>query len=79
MPAVRGEVKLAVETEMANTLIDFMDRRAALLLFSPDFGLAGAPEAAAIMAAALGWSSDRTAHEVAAYQQLASEHRVPAH
>jgi soluble P-type ATPase len=33
LPALRGEVKLAVEREMALTLSDFMDRRAALLLF----------------------------------------------
>jgi len=78
VPAVRGEVKLAVETEMANGLADFMDRRAALLLFSPDFGLAGAAEAAAIMGTLLGWSADRTAREIAAYRQLASEHGVPA-
>ena len=46
VPAFRGEVKLAVECEMASKLIDFMDRRSVLLLFSPDFGLAGAVEAA---------------------------------
>ncbi|MEQ1857082.1 MAG: glycerol-3-phosphate dehydrogenase/oxidase [Longimicrobiales bacterium] len=78
VPAVRGEAKLAVDTEMANTLIDFMDRRAALLLFSPDFGLVAAPEAAAVMGKLLGWSEEREARELASYQQLAAEHRVPA-
>jgi glycerol-3-phosphate dehydrogenase len=78
VPAVRGEVELAVETEMANTLIDFMDRRSALLLFSPDFGLAGAEEASAIMAAGLGWSEARRRAEVSDYRRLAAEHRVPA-
>jgi glycerol-3-phosphate dehydrogenase len=77
VPALRAEVKLAVETEMASSLADFMDRRAALLLFSPDFGLAGAGEAAAIMGAALGWSSDRREREIAAYRQLARAHGVP--
>jgi glycerol-3-phosphate dehydrogenase len=78
VPAVRGEVKLAVEAEMANGLVDFMDRRAALLLFSPNFGLAGAPEAAAIMGTLLGWTPARTQQELASYQQLAAEHGVPA-
>jgi glycerol-3-phosphate dehydrogenase len=78
VPAVRGEVKLAVETEMASTLADFMDRRGALLLFSPDFGLAGAPEAAAIMAEILGWDGARRDRELAAYLQLARAHGVPS-
>ncbi len=77
VPALRAEAKLAVETEMASTLADFMDRRAALLLFSPDFGLAGAAEAAAIMGGLLGWDERRRARELAAYQQLARAHGVP--
>lgn len=77
VPAVRGEVKLAVESEMANTLVDFMDRRSALLLFSPDFGLAGADEAASIMGALLGWTESRRRSELSAFRQLAAEHRVP--
>ncbi|HUF75385.1 MAG TPA: glycerol-3-phosphate dehydrogenase C-terminal domain-containing protein, partial [Longimicrobiales bacterium] len=77
VPAVRGEVKLAVEREMAIGLSDFMDRRAALLLFSPGFGLAGVESAAEIMADLLGWDSVRRAAEIAAYELLASEHGVP--
>jgi glycerol-3-phosphate dehydrogenase len=77
VPALRGEVKLAVETEMASTLADFMDRRGALLLFSPSFGLAGAPEAAAIMGSLLGWDESRRRGELVAYQQLARAHGVP--
>ena len=77
VPALRGEVKLAVEREMALGLSDFMDRRAALLLFSPSFGLAGAEAAAEIMGDLLGWDAARRAAEVAAYEQLASEHGVP--
>ena len=77
VPALRGEVKLAVETEMASTLADFMDRRAALLLFSPDFGRPGAAEAAAIMGDLLGWSEERRAEELAAYERLATAHGVP--
>jgi glycerol-3-phosphate dehydrogenase len=78
VPAVRGEVKLAVEREMALTLADFMDRRAALLLFSPDFGLAGVDAAASVMASLLGWDDARRARETASYARLASEHGVPA-
>ncbi len=77
VPAVRGEVKLAVEREMALTLVDFMDRRSALLLFSPDFGLAGVESAADIMGELLGWDAKRRATEIAAYRQLAAEHGVP--
>lgn len=77
VPALRGEVKLAVESEMACTLADFMDRRSALLLFSPNFGLAGAAEAAAIMGGLLDWDDARRAEELASYQRLAAEHGVP--
>ena len=77
VPAVRGEVKLAVEREMASNLIDFMDRRSALLLFSPDFGLAGAGEAAEIMGSLLHWDEDRRNAEVDRYRAYADEHRVP--
>ena len=78
VPALRGEVRLAVEHEMALTLVDFMDRRAALLLFSPNFGLAGAEAAADIMTEALGWDADRRAQELADYRELAAEHALPS-
>jgi glycerol-3-phosphate dehydrogenase len=77
VPALRGEVRLAVEREMALTLTDFMDRRAALLLFRPNFGLAGADAAADIMAEALGWDGDRRTRELAEYTELAAEHELP--
>jgi glycerol-3-phosphate dehydrogenase len=77
VPAVRGEVKLAVETEMASSLADFMDRRAALLLFSPRFGLEGAVEAAAIMGDALRWDAAEREQQIAAYRQIARAHGVP--
>ena len=77
VPALRGEVRLAVEREMALTLVDFMDRRAALLLFSPNFGLAGADAAADIMAEALGWDAARRTRELAKYREFAAEHKLP--
>ncbi len=77
VPALRGEVRLAVEHEMALTLADFMDRRSSLLLFSPGHGVAGAVEAASVMGHLLGWDADRTREEIEAYLRLASEHEVP--
>jgi len=78
LPAIRGEVRLAVEQEMAATLADFMDRRGALLLFSPNFGLAGVEEAAAIMSGLLGWNDARRAREIASYRTLTAERGVPS-
>ena len=78
VPAVRGEVRLAAEREMAGGLIDFMDRRSALLLFSRNQGEAGAAAAAEILGDVLGWSAERRGREVAAYRAYAAEHRVPA-
>jgi glycerol-3-phosphate dehydrogenase len=77
LPAVRGEVKLAVEQEMAVTLTDFMDRRSALLLFSPNFGSTGVEEAAAIMGALLGWDAGRRVREIAGYRKAVAEREVP--
>ncbi len=77
VPALRGEVRLAVEREMALTLVDFMDRRAALLLFTDDHGWAGAAEAAAIMSDLLGWTPGDRAREIERYRAFASEHGVP--
>ncbi len=77
VPALRGEVRLAVEEEMALTLTDFMDRRSALLLFGENHGLAAAEEASRIMASILGWSSERRRQELSTYRALAKEHDVP--
>jgi glycerol-3-phosphate dehydrogenase len=63
---------------MALTLVDFMDRRAALFLFSPDFGLAGAEAATEIMSEALGWDADRRTQQLAEYRELATEHTMPS-
>ncbi len=77
VPAVRGEALLAVQGEMASTLIDFMDRRAALLIFSPEQGAAAAPAAADVLADALGWSAERREREVEDYLAHASEYGMP--
>ncbi len=77
VPALRAEVRLAVGSEMATTLSDFMDRRSALLLFAPEHGLKGANEASRIMATMLGWSEERRSSELAEYGRLVEEHGLP--
>jgi len=82
VPALRGEVRLAVERGMALTLADALDRRMALLLFAPGGGAAGAAEAAGILGRLLGWSAAREEEEVRAYLELVREHgprRAPVH
>ncbi|MCL5676480.1 MAG: FAD-dependent oxidoreductase, partial [Firmicutes bacterium] len=78
VPALRGEVKLAMEQEMAGSLNDFMDRRSALLIFSQDHGLAAAEEVSRLMAERLGWSEADRAEQVEQYRQTAGTHGVPA-
>src|SRR5262249_37505896 len=68
----RAEIGHALDTEMALTLVDLLERRARLLLFDPDQGLAAAEPAAAIAAQRLGWDAARTAHELDAYRALAA-------
>ncbi|HLR59887.1 MAG TPA: glycerol-3-phosphate dehydrogenase/oxidase [Pseudogracilibacillus sp.] len=55
IPAIKGEVKLAVEKEMALTLTDFIDRRSSLLLFEDEHGQKAINEIAMIMSNLLGW------------------------
>lgn len=73
-PALRGEVRLAVEQGMALTLEDILDRRMALLLFSDDQGRAAAREAAAIAGRLLGWSDETRAAQEGAYRAVADRH-----
>ncbi len=76
-PALRGEVRLAVEREMALTLEDILDRRLALLLFTTDGGVEASGEAADIAGGLLGWDRDRKSRETATYERLALEHGPP--
>ena len=77
VPALRGEARLAVEREMAVTLVDFMDRRSALMFFSPDFGLAGTANAAEVMGDLLGWDGEERKAQLEAYTAYAAGHTVP--
>jgi glycerol-3-phosphate dehydrogenase len=74
VPALRGEVRLAVEDERARTLTDILDRRLALLLFSRKGGWDAAPEAAAIAGETLGWSRARRELEIHTYKEMVREH-----
>lgn len=76
IPGIRGEVRLAVEQEMALTLPDVMDRRGALLLFSANQGLAAAEAVAGLMGQLLGWPEERRDRQLADYRAVAGSHRV---
>jgi len=73
-PALRGEVRLAVDREMALTLSDILDRRMSLLLFEPGSASSAAAEGAEIAATRLGWSPEREREEVERYCVLSAEH-----
>ena len=74
VPALRGEVRLAVEHEAARTLTDILDRRLALLLFSPTRGWDGAAEAASIAGGLLAWTPARREEELHTYKDVVREH-----
>src|SRR5699024_11772497 len=55
IPEIKGDIKLAVEKEIALTLTDFIDRRSSLLLFENEHGQKAINEIAMIMSNLLGW------------------------
>ncbi|TFJ94260.1 glycerol-3-phosphate dehydrogenase/oxidase [Lentibacillus salicampi] len=77
VPAIKGEVRLAVEKEMAQTLIDFIDRRAALLLFGNNHSLDAAKNAAEIMGQFLEWGEAEMERQINAYIDHVERHRIP--
>lgn len=74
-PLLRAEIEHALDEEMACTLQDLLERRARLLLFDSEQGLAAAGAAAEIAAARLGWDARRTATEIDDYRRLAARLR----
>jgi glycerol-3-phosphate dehydrogenase len=73
-----AEVVYACSHEGALHLEDTLARRTRVAIETRDRGAAAAPETAALMAAELGWSDERTAAELARYRavvqaQLAAE------
>lgn len=73
-PALRAQIRLAVEQEMALTLTDLLDRRTALLLFTPDHGLSVATAAAVLMGQLLGWSDAEQTRQIDNYRRIAQLH-----
>lgn len=74
--AIKGEVRLAVEQEMALSVTDFMDRRSALLLFSENHGLSAVEMVANIMGALLGWDETKRTEEIEHYRDISKAHTV---
>lgn len=72
--ALRGEVRHAIQEEMALTLPDILDRRLALLLFPPPDPRAVAEAAAEVATQLLGWTPERRGREVEKYLGMAREH-----
>ncbi len=68
-PVLRAEIYHAIRREMAVTLADLMMRRTRLFYEAPDHAVAVAAEVAAIAAGEMGWDSERTESELAAYRQ----------
>ncbi|MFD1451436.1 glycerol-3-phosphate dehydrogenase/oxidase [Oceanobacillus sojae] len=77
IPAIKAEVRLAVEQEMAQTINDFMDRRSALLIFSHNHGLAAVETVANIMGNLLEWTESQKINFIDKYVKRASEHDIP--
>ena len=72
----RAEVVHACTREGARHLDDVLERRTRLALTAPDRGLAAAAPAAALMAEALGWDSDRTRREVEGWHARVAAERA---
>jgi glycerol-3-phosphate dehydrogenase len=68
-----AEIAYAVHYEMAQTLEDFMERRAGLFLWDRHNGLGVASDIAREMGEALGWSAMRMQAELSAYVQHVRE------
>lgn len=71
--ALQGELHLAIR-QGARTLVDALDRRMALLLFSRDRGEGAARSAARILGDALGWDPARRRTELEGYLREVREH-----
>jgi glycerol-3-phosphate dehydrogenase len=75
LPYVRAEVVHAVRQEMATTVDDVLARRTRARLQARDASAAAAPVVAELLAAELGWSSEETERQVAAYVRAVDAER----
>jgi glycerol-3-phosphate dehydrogenase len=73
---LRAEVVHACTHEGALRLEDVLERRTRLAVTAPDRGLAAAGPAAALMADALGWDTERTGGEVRAWRRRVAAERA---
>lgn len=69
IPHIRAQVKFAVESEMAQTLDDFMVRRTEIFYTAPDQGLQAAEEVANLMGDALNWDEGERQKQVEKYRK----------
>jgi len=67
IPLSAAEVQYAIRHEMAQTLVDVLERRSRLAYFATEAARAAAPRVANIAAGELGWDARRTAHEVESF------------
>lgn len=77
--AIKGEVRLAVEREMALSVSDFMDRRSALLLFSENHGISAVDTVTDIMGTLLGWNETKQKKERNHYMDIVNAHTISLH
>ena len=73
----RAEAVYAARHEMAMTLDDVLSRRTRSLLFDREASRRAASAVAALIAPILGWDDERTAREVAAFDEVC-EHEIAA-
>ena len=64
IPLSAAEVQYAIRHEMAQTLVDVLERRSRLAYFGTEAARAAAPRVADIAGRELGWDDRRVAHEV---------------
>jgi glycerol-3-phosphate dehydrogenase len=76
---LKAEVVYAAACEGALHLDDVLARRTRIAIEERDSGMAAAPAVAGLMAAVLGWDSERTKREIAEYQRTAEAERAASH
>lgn len=76
LPYIKAEIKYAVESEGAMTLVDIIDRRTRIGFESDDNGLSIIDTVAAIAGKSLGWSAARKKKEIDAFKEHVEAERV---
>jgi glycerol-3-phosphate dehydrogenase len=76
---LKAEVVYAAACEGALHLDDVLARRTRIAIEERDSGMAAASAVAGLMAAVLGWDSERTEREIVEYQRKAAAERAARH